>query len=512
MPTVKEYQKQREKEKIAYDYFIGQGYSPQASAGIVGNLIYESGLNTSAEGDIGYKGGSSFGIAQFRGQRLVNLKKRYGNNWTDFNNQLDYIKHELATTHSKADAILRGTVDVYEAGQAFSDLFEIPAKKYKDNKDRQEAVNSLYGRVAQPITTEVIDYSTPNTFTNFTTPPVNLNYELPEKKEDSKVIEAKESLQQQTNEYNFLTDFLNNDIQLPQISTTIQSPVQQSNIPGALQRYAEVSQIVGTPSFQQGGTYEQDRQWLQNWYENRGLNTVEYNEDKPYFTELSQFIPDPTIVDTIDSNPDIKGQYDPETNNITITNTSPNGTYLHEATHRTQNFTSAMRPIHRDLVNQNVKLTGDYANDAEYYTDPDEIHARIQVLRNRAGIQPNQTVTPEFLQNFFKNYQNDNGNINDLREITDEQGLLNLLNGMAARDNNINMFYAQQGGQIPVSSLGMYKYPNQQVVVPSNSITMKNINYPVLGKSLETGEQKIMMPNLEYYFNNTKNVLEIPLK
>ena len=64
---------------------------------------------------------------------------------------------------------------------------------------------------------------------------------------------------------------------------------------------------------------------------------------------------------------------------------------------------------------------------------------------------------------------------------------------------------------IPVSSRGMYDYPNQEVIVPTNgSITMKGIPHKIKAKSLETGEEKILKPNREYYFKNTKNVLEIP--
>ncbi len=57
----------------------------------------------------------------------------------------------------------------------------------------------------------------------------------------------------------------------------------------------------------------------------------------------------------------------------------------------------------------------------------------------------------------------------------------------------------------------MYDYPNQEVIVPTNgSITMKGIPHKIKAKSLETGEEKILKPNREYYFKNTKNVLEIP--
>lgn len=70
------------------------------------------------------------------------------------------------------------------------------------------------------------------------------------------------------------------------------------------------------------------------------------------------------------------------------------------------------------------------------------------------------------------------------------------------------------GGQLPVSSNGLYDYPNQKVIVPTQSgnITMEGIDYPVMGRSLETGEEQMMQPNGYYNFKNTKHVLEIPNK
>jgi hypothetical protein len=65
---------------------------------------------------------------------------------------------------------------------------------------------------------------------------------------------------------------------------------------------------------------------------------------------------------------------------------------------------------------------------------------------------------------------------------------------------------------LPVSKYGMYEFPNQKVIVPSSDITMKNIPHKILGISLETGEKKMMLPEKEYKFANTKNVLEIPKK
>ena len=67
----------------------------------------------------------------------------------------------------------------------------------------------------------------------------------------------------------------------------------------------------------------------------------------------------------------------------------------------------------------------------------------------------------------------------------------------------------QNGGTIPISPNGMWEYPKQDVIVPtSGHITMEGIDYPILGTSLETGETKLMQPNKNYFFKNTKHVYE----
>ena len=68
-----------------------------------------------------------------------------------------------------------------------------------------------------------------------------------------------------------------------------------------------------------------------------------------------------------------------------------------------------------------------------------------------------------------------------------------------------------QDGGLPISSNCVYDYPEQNVIVPTDgNITMKNVDYPIYGISQETGEQQIMYPGQEYFFKDTKNVLEIP--
>lgn len=57
----------------AYNYFINAGYSPQAAAGIVGNIKHESNFNTSAIGD----GGKAKGYAQWHPARYNPLSKMF---------------------------------------------------------------------------------------------------------------------------------------------------------------------------------------------------------------------------------------------------------------------------------------------------------------------------------------------------------------------------------------------------------------------------------------------------
>lgn len=51
---------------------------------------------------------------------------------------------------------------------------------------------------------------------------------------------------------------------------------------------------------------------------------------------------------------------------------------------------------------------------------------------------------------------------------------------------------------------------NGKVIIPSNRITMKGVNFPVLGVS-DTGDMKVMLPNGEYKFNGN-NVTEYKMK
>jgi len=263
MTLIKEKIKQQNKEEYAYNKMLGYGWTPDQAAGIVGNLKYESGFNTSAEGDIGYKGGSSFGIAQFRGKRLDNLKQKYGSNWKDLDNQLDFVNWELNNTHKKVGDRLRNTQGIYNTGALISDKYEIPSKKFHENKDRQKAVYSVYEKYSgMPFTPEEFKGTAQRAIDNYNpyqetvsqnapiyTPEISnlVTYtEIPnlaESNETEAVKKAKEELdykqQQQINQQRFIQELLT----ASQVQYVDPNQVQQEDIYNQEQY------------FQRGGSY-----------------------------------------------------------------------------------------------------------------------------------------------------------------------------------------------------------------------------------------------------------------
>ena len=84
-----------------WNYFTGNGYSKEATAGILGNLEQESGVNPSSIQGNGK--GPAAGIAQWenyntkssRWKELENYANSKGKEWTDLGSQLEFIDKEL---------------------------------------------------------------------------------------------------------------------------------------------------------------------------------------------------------------------------------------------------------------------------------------------------------------------------------------------------------------------------------------------------------------------------------
>lgn len=105
-------------------YFMSKGWTQAQAAGIMGNLLHESGgklnPNARAPGD-GSDGSDSIGIGQWnsnRAKQLMAFANARGKSWNDFQTQLEFVQHEFETSESAAAAKIRSAGDVGSASEA----------------------------------------------------------------------------------------------------------------------------------------------------------------------------------------------------------------------------------------------------------------------------------------------------------------------------------------------------------------------------------------------------------
>jgi|TARA_B100001094_G_scaffold255381_1_gene254350 hypothetical protein len=121
-----------ERVEQAYNFFTSRGFTEKQSAGIVGNLIAESGPNLPEHGPRG-DGGQAAGIAQWHPGRRKIFERVYGKPWWDntFTDQLNFIVWELNNSDSEsgslnknAGKLLKQTNTVAMAATIFDEKYE----------------------------------------------------------------------------------------------------------------------------------------------------------------------------------------------------------------------------------------------------------------------------------------------------------------------------------------------------------------------------------------------------
>ena len=139
----------------AYRYFKSQGWSDEAAAGIVGNLMQESGpgIDPYAVGD----GGDAFGAAQWNRagspDRYARFEKIYGKDLTEatWKEQLEFMQWELTSkehgnTEWTTGEKLAETKSAAEAALVFSSGYERPNAAYANNGQRAENAEGILSR------------------------------------------------------------------------------------------------------------------------------------------------------------------------------------------------------------------------------------------------------------------------------------------------------------------------------------------------------------------------------
>ena len=141
----------------AYNYFVGQGWSPQASAGISAGLFAESGLNPGAVNP----SSGAFGIGQWLGSRQSSLFSQYGSS-PSFEQQLSFVNQELGRGNGGTTIASASTPG--DALSAFINLFERPGPGTAGDISRGTAalgtIDMSGGLSQQPASTSLWDQAT----------------------------------------------------------------------------------------------------------------------------------------------------------------------------------------------------------------------------------------------------------------------------------------------------------------------------------------------------------------
>lgn len=134
-----------ERAQAAMRYFESQGWSKEQAAGIVANLIYESGgqLNHRQQQ---FGGGPGFGLAQWEGPRQADFKRVMGVDIREstFEQQLAFVQWELTNTESRAGNALRGATTAADAANIFLRQFERPRNPDASQAERTRLANKLF--------------------------------------------------------------------------------------------------------------------------------------------------------------------------------------------------------------------------------------------------------------------------------------------------------------------------------------------------------------------------------
>lgn len=132
-----------ERSKYIQQKLMSMGFTASAAAGVVGNLVQESGLRTDAIGD----NGTSGGLAQWHNERLDALKRfaaARGKKWTDFDTQIEFLAEEMRTSYADTYAKMQSAELPEIAAQIMTDEYEIPDPASANYAQRQANARAAY--------------------------------------------------------------------------------------------------------------------------------------------------------------------------------------------------------------------------------------------------------------------------------------------------------------------------------------------------------------------------------
>jgi hypothetical protein len=122
----------------------GLGLAPHQAAGVVGNLVKESGDDLPSWGPTG-DNRTAWGTAQWRNERLDALKQMYPDSYQTVESQQAFMRHELDTSHNKAYQALQAAKTPEEAATAFNRFYEVSADRTGGREAAARQLMSQFG-------------------------------------------------------------------------------------------------------------------------------------------------------------------------------------------------------------------------------------------------------------------------------------------------------------------------------------------------------------------------------
>ena len=150
--------------QIAFNYFVSQGLTTQASASLVGNFQDESGVNPKSDQD----GGPGRGIAQWseggRWDSLVSWANSQRKDPLALETQLEYVMVELNGDYRSVLDRIKTSTNIPEAVKVIVYDYESPADEAGETADRipiAQQIHNTYAAQAPAAPTQPTDPSTP---------------------------------------------------------------------------------------------------------------------------------------------------------------------------------------------------------------------------------------------------------------------------------------------------------------------------------------------------------------
>jgi LysM repeat protein len=108
--------------KIAMEFFLDQGWTPEQAAGLVANLQAES----YDQIDPAAQNGGAYGIAQWRGSRKRDFEEEMGRplKGSSLMDQLKFVQHELNNKESNAGRLLKQATTAAQAAAIVDEFYE----------------------------------------------------------------------------------------------------------------------------------------------------------------------------------------------------------------------------------------------------------------------------------------------------------------------------------------------------------------------------------------------------